>query len=62
MRRVAVCWSSRWRVFLLSLLGMPPLVGFAAKFQIFSVLFDAGQIYAQDPASRPQLLPCTPCS
>lgn len=32
-------------IFLLSLLGMPPLAGFAAKFQIFSVLFDAGQRY-----------------
>jgi NADH:ubiquinone oxidoreductase subunit 2 (subunit N) len=28
------------------LLGLPPLVGFAAKFQIFRVLYDAGQIYA----------------
>jgi NADH-quinone oxidoreductase subunit N len=33
-------------VFLLSLLGMPPLAGFAAKFQIFSVLFDAAGHYA----------------
>jgi NADH-quinone oxidoreductase subunit N len=33
-------------IFLLSLLGMPPLAGFAAKFQIFSVLYDAGQRYA----------------
>jgi NADH-quinone oxidoreductase subunit N len=32
-------------IFLLSLLGMPPLAGFAAKFQIFSVLYDAGQEY-----------------
>jgi NADH-quinone oxidoreductase subunit N len=32
-------------VFLLSLLGMPPLAGFTAKFQIFSVLFDAGTEY-----------------
>jgi len=32
--------------FLLSLLGIPPLAGFAAKFQIFRVLYDAGQIYA----------------
>ena len=32
-------------VFLLSLLGMPPLAGFTAKFQIFRVLFDAGQEY-----------------
>jgi NADH-quinone oxidoreductase subunit N len=30
-------------LFLLSLLGIPPLVGFAAKFQIFGVLYDAGQ-------------------
>jgi NADH-quinone oxidoreductase subunit N len=33
-------------VFLLSLLGIPPLVGFAAKFQIFRVLYDGGQWYA----------------
>jgi NADH-quinone oxidoreductase subunit N len=33
-------------LFLFSLLGLPPLAGFAAKFQIFRVLFDAGQIYA----------------
>ena len=33
-------------IFLLSLLGMPPLAGFAAKFQIFSVLFDAGKNYS----------------
>jgi NADH-quinone oxidoreductase subunit N len=33
-------------VFLLSLLGLPPLVGFAAKFQVFSVLFKAGNTYA----------------
>jgi len=32
-------------LFLLSLLGIPPLVGFMAKFQIFSVLFDAGRAY-----------------
>ena len=37
-------------VFLFSLLGLPPLVGFAAKFQIFRVLFDAGQIYASKAA------------
>jgi NADH-quinone oxidoreductase subunit N len=29
----------------LSLLGVPPLVGFAAKLQIFSVLFNAGNTY-----------------
>jgi NADH-quinone oxidoreductase subunit N len=34
-------------VFLLSLLGMPPLAGFAAKFQIFSVLYDAGRYYTE---------------
>jgi NADH-quinone oxidoreductase subunit N len=34
-------------IFLLSLLGMPPLAGFAAKFQIFQVLFDAAQEYAR---------------
>jgi NADH-quinone oxidoreductase subunit N len=33
-------------VFLLSLLGIPPLVGFAAKFQIFYALFHAGEVYA----------------
>ena len=40
-------------VFLLSLLGMPPLGGFSAKFQIFRVLFDSAQGYAQ--AGKPQL-------
>jgi NADH-quinone oxidoreductase subunit N len=33
-------------VFLLSLLGLPPLAGFAAKFQIFRVLLKAGNDYA----------------
>jgi NADH-quinone oxidoreductase subunit N len=32
-------------IFLLSLLGLPPLAGFAAKFQIFSVLFNSGNYY-----------------
>jgi NADH-quinone oxidoreductase subunit N len=32
-------------VCLLSLLGVPPLAGFVAKFQIFRVLFEAGQTY-----------------
>ena len=32
-------------VFLLSLLGIPPLVGFAAKFQIFAALYHGGEIY-----------------
>ena len=37
-------------VFLLSLIGLPPLAGFAAKFQIFAVLFDAAQLYSRlDP-------------
>lgn len=30
-------------IFLLSLLGLPPLAGFAAKFQIFRVLFEEAQ-------------------
>jgi NADH-quinone oxidoreductase subunit N len=34
-------------VFLLSLLGLPPLAGFAAKFQIFRVLYDGGQIWSR---------------
>jgi NADH-quinone oxidoreductase subunit N len=34
-------------IFLLSLLGIPPLVGFTAKFQIFSVLWDCSQIWYQ---------------
>ena len=33
-------------VFLLSLLGMPPLAGFTAKFQIFRVVFEAARDYA----------------
>jgi NADH-quinone oxidoreductase subunit N len=33
-------------IFLLSLLGIPPLAGFAAKFQIFRVLYQSGQNYA----------------
>jgi NADH-quinone oxidoreductase subunit N len=32
-------------VFLLSLLGLPPLGGFSAKFQIFKELFNAGSYY-----------------
>jgi NADH-quinone oxidoreductase subunit N len=32
-------------IFLLSLLGIPPLIGFAAKFQIFSVLWDTSQVW-----------------
>jgi NADH-quinone oxidoreductase subunit N len=34
-------------VFLFSLLGIPPLIGFAAKFQIFFALFEAGKLYAR---------------
>jgi NADH-quinone oxidoreductase subunit N len=34
-------------VFMLSLLGVPPLAGFAAKFQIFCVLYNGGQYYDQ---------------
>ena len=33
--------------FLLSLLGIPPLVGFAAKFQIFAALYNEGQAYTR---------------
>lgn len=33
-------------IFLLSLLGLPPLVGFAAKFQVFVLLFDTAQQYS----------------
>jgi NADH-quinone oxidoreductase subunit N len=40
-------------LFLLSLLGIPPLVGFTAKFQIFSVLYEAGQNYSR--ANHPGL-------
>jgi NADH-quinone oxidoreductase subunit N len=32
-------------VFLLSLLGIPPLVGFYAKFQVFAVLYDSSRMY-----------------
>jgi NADH-quinone oxidoreductase subunit N len=32
-------------VFLLSLLGIPPLVGFFAKFQVFGVLYDSSRAY-----------------
>lgn len=40
-------------VFLLSLLGLPPLAGFMAKFQIFQVLYDSAQEY--DRAGKPHL-------
>jgi|SRR6516225_661627 NADH-quinone oxidoreductase subunit N len=35
-------------IFLLSLLGLPPLAGFAAKFQVFSVLFNSGNYYVAE--------------
>jgi NADH-quinone oxidoreductase subunit N len=41
--------------FLLSLLGLPPLAGFAAKFQIFQVLYDSAQLHALN-ASRWSML------
>src|SRR5262249_35350346 len=34
--------------FLLSLLGMPPLAGFAAKFQVFAVLYETGRAFGPD--------------
>lgn len=40
-------------VFLISLLGLPPLSGFMAKFQIFQVLFDSAQVYHD--ANKPRL-------
>jgi NADH-quinone oxidoreductase subunit N len=33
-------------IFLLSLLGIPPLIGFAGKFQIFAALYNAADYYA----------------
>ncbi|MFL5240579.1 MAG: NADH-quinone oxidoreductase subunit N [Gemmataceae bacterium] len=44
MRRMPVLAVSLG-IFLLSLLGIPPLAGFAAKYQIFSALYDAGRFY-----------------
>jgi NADH-quinone oxidoreductase subunit N len=38
-------WTVLLAIFLLSLLGIPPLAGFAAKWQVFSVLFDSGRAY-----------------
>ena len=40
-------------VFLLSLLGLPPLAGFMAKFQILSALFDGAQNFQN--ANKPML-------
>jgi NADH-quinone oxidoreductase subunit N len=37
--------------FLLSLLGLPPLVGFAAKFQVFSALYHAGESFGRSGES-----------
>src|SRR5262249_34562515 len=31
--------------FILSLLGLPPLAGFTAKFQVFAALYNAGKTY-----------------
>jgi NADH-quinone oxidoreductase subunit N len=44
-------------IFLLSLLGIPPLAGFAAKFRVFGVLFEYGQAYsaAGAPAEERQI-------
>jgi NADH-quinone oxidoreductase subunit N len=36
--------------FLLSLLGLPPLAGFAAKFQVFAILYDTGREYGRHDA------------
>jgi NADH-quinone oxidoreductase subunit N len=40
-------------VFLLALLGLPPLAGFAGKFQVFAALYDAGR--EASAAGRPDL-------
>jgi NADH-quinone oxidoreductase subunit N len=37
-------------IFLLSLLGLPPLAGFAAKFEVFATLYEAGQKYTGEDA------------
>jgi len=42
-------------IFLLSLLGIPPLVGFAAKFQIFAALYHAGESYGSSAHADPML-------
>jgi NADH-quinone oxidoreductase subunit N len=41
---LAVCMA----IFLLSLLGLPPLAGFGAKFQVFAALYDTGRAYGPD--------------
>jgi NADH-quinone oxidoreductase subunit N len=40
-------------VFMLSLLGVPPLAGFMAKFRLFMALFDAGQLYTSTAVDLP---------
>jgi NADH-quinone oxidoreductase subunit N len=40
---VGVCLT----VALLSLLGLPPLVGFAGKFQVFAAVYEAGQVFGR---------------
>ncbi len=42
-------------VCLLSLLGMPPLGGFVAKFQIFLALYDGGNLYNSAAQNQPGL-------
>jgi NADH-quinone oxidoreductase subunit N len=42
-------------VCLLSLLGVPPLLGFFAKFRIFMALFSAGQVYTSAAVDLPGL-------
>ncbi len=37
-------------IFLLSLLGLPPLAGFVAKFQVFAAVFHAGQSASAGPS------------
>jgi NADH-quinone oxidoreductase subunit N len=40
---VAICLG----LFLLSLLGLPPLAGFVGKFQLFASVYEAGRTYSQ---------------
>ena len=48
-------------VFLLSLLGIPPLAGFAAKFQIFACCSTPARTTRAGGAARAWATPCTPC-
>ena len=48
-------------VFLLSLLGLPPLAGFAGKFQVFAAVYEAGRDYSRR-ASRTSARRSTCCS